>query len=819
MTSDQDQFATRVRSLGTETARAIHVRLSNELVTLLSSQLYQSPLKAVEELVVNSYDADARHCRVFVPNGGDDEVPVVLVYDDGIGMDAEGLEGLWLIGRSRKRTDDVELRNRRKQIGKFGIGKLATYAIANNVTYVTRSREGIFAVTCNFSQFQQDSEEIRPVELPVFRIDPWDRLEEVGILERACKLAGVDLKCLVDKEERRTWTIVLLENLKKHIQVGRLRWILGSAMPLGLSFELTLNGKVVTSSKEDTETVVEFAVQDLPRMRLESVSRTTREDWRVADGRLVAPSFPSGISGRAIVAGRSLHGGKSRDLGRSNGFFVRVRDRLINEEDALFGLPTLSHQTFNRFRADIAADDLDEVLTAQREGVGESKLKTALLPLLREVFNEARDRYEECIGAEKKRERRLREHERTYVSPRLVEHPIADVLSLSAKREMGGAEADESWFYLDVGDKEDMRTLLTALNAPARERKYRYRYRSDGAAARLVVLDAGESIFYLNSDHDVVREYGDEPGAQRLLEDLATGEALLEVYLREHGMLPHVVGEVLERRDTLLRRLANERRTSVAAVARFLRESVEDEYDLEVALVEASRAVGFVAKHVSGAGQPDGIGRFRDYPGGERTITLEAKSSKGTPTLAQLDFAGLEEHFRKVDAAGCLLVASGYPGGKKKERQLADVVEAVEIRHIGARDVLDIVLKCFAPAAVTEAVEGLLGEPSWAQRKLYEELMKALRRLEGRLEDEVRTVQHVAAEVSAVEEFARVTQGQVQSGLRDLAAASQGGLVVRNGRVIANVSLEELERRVAALTGVGGVPRGGGGRFGGEGRE
>ncbi len=572
-------------------------------------------------------------------------------------------------------------------------------------------------------------------------------------------------------------------------------------------------------------------------MRLESVSRTTREDWRVADGRLVAPSFPSGISGRAIVAGRSLHGGKSRDLGRSNGFFVRVRDRLINEEDALFGLPTLSHQTFNRFRADIAADDLDEVLTAQREGVGESKLKTALLPLLREVFNEARDRYEECIGAEKKRERRLREHERTYVSPRLVEHPIADVLSLSAKREMGGAEADESWFYLDVGDKEDMRTLLTALNAPARERKYRYRYRSDGAAARLVVLDAGESIFYLNSDHDVVREYGDEPGAQRLLEDLATGEALLEVYLREHGMLPHVVGEVLERRDTLLRRLANERRTSVAAVARFLRESVEDEYDLEVALVEASRAVGFVAKHVSGAGQPDGIGRFRDYPGGERTITLEAKSSKGTPTLAQLDFAGLEEHFRKVDAAGCLLVASGYPGGKKKEdaavarranegkvscwtvRQLADVVEAVEIRHIGARDVLDIVLKCFAPAAVTEAVEGLLGEPSWAQRKLYEELMKALRRLEGRLEDEVRTVQHVAAEVSAVEEFARVTQGQVQSGLRDLAAASQGGLVVRNGRVIANVSLEELERRVAALTGVGGVPRGGGGRFGGEGRE
>ena len=31
----------------------VRVRLSNELVQLLSDQLYQSPLKAIEELVVN----------------------------------------------------------------------------------------------------------------------------------------------------------------------------------------------------------------------------------------------------------------------------------------------------------------------------------------------------------------------------------------------------------------------------------------------------------------------------------------------------------------------------------------------------------------------------------------------------------------------------------------------------------------------------------------------------------------------------------------------------------------------------------------------
>ena len=46
----------------------VQVALTNELVHLLSDQLYQSPLKAIEELVVNAYDADATQCRLLVPS-------------------------------------------------------------------------------------------------------------------------------------------------------------------------------------------------------------------------------------------------------------------------------------------------------------------------------------------------------------------------------------------------------------------------------------------------------------------------------------------------------------------------------------------------------------------------------------------------------------------------------------------------------------------------------------------------------------------------------------------------------------------------------
>ena len=47
----------------------VDVTVEYEIVRLLSEQLYASPLKAIEELVVNSWDADATECRVYhAPN-------------------------------------------------------------------------------------------------------------------------------------------------------------------------------------------------------------------------------------------------------------------------------------------------------------------------------------------------------------------------------------------------------------------------------------------------------------------------------------------------------------------------------------------------------------------------------------------------------------------------------------------------------------------------------------------------------------------------------------------------------------------------------
>lgn len=62
------------------------VSLSNDLIKLLSDQLYQSPLKAVEELVVNAYDANATVCKLFVPTPSDLGNDFIVVFDNGEGM-------------------------------------------------------------------------------------------------------------------------------------------------------------------------------------------------------------------------------------------------------------------------------------------------------------------------------------------------------------------------------------------------------------------------------------------------------------------------------------------------------------------------------------------------------------------------------------------------------------------------------------------------------------------------------------------------------------------------------------------------------------
>lgn len=138
---------------GGEEVGAIELRISLGIIERFSDGLYSSPQKAFEELVANSYDAGAQHVYIQLPaspTGSD----TVVVVDDGESMDYKGLEELWHLGRSPKRAGGPGGGERiirgRRPIGKFGIGKLATYVLARQLTYVCRQGDKYLAVHDGF---------------------------------------------------------------------------------------------------------------------------------------------------------------------------------------------------------------------------------------------------------------------------------------------------------------------------------------------------------------------------------------------------------------------------------------------------------------------------------------------------------------------------------------------------------------------------------------------------------------------------------------------------------------------------------------------
>ncbi|OGN76346.1 MAG: hypothetical protein A2X25_08970 [Chloroflexi bacterium GWB2_49_20] len=792
------------------------VSLSNELVKLLSDQLYQSPLKAVEELVVNAYDADAKVCRVFVPAPSDTENDFIVIFDDGVGMDYEGLVNLWQIGRSNKRDENIQKMLKRKQIGKFGIGKLASRTIAYKLTHITKTGNRILSVTVDFRDFKDNpSATTQPVITSVREIVDKDFFNTNVRLSKMLDACGIKPE-EIGGTKYKTWTLAILEDLTekaRKIRQETLHWILSTAMPLQSDFVLFLNGTKVLSSKEVYEKWVEFNISELPAERLKALQESTGEKWSNEGNYLKSASFPSGVSGSVFVTKPSLSGGKSEDLIRSYGFFVRVRGRLINDNDPLFGLKPLFFGLYYRFHADIYADDLDEDLKASRETIEDTTIKDNFRHLLREIFNHTNHLYVKAQAAEDEK-RDKKEGERNQVSPRLVEYQVADVLVENTKSFIG-SEADESWFYLSLSSNDKLDDLIKTLYTPKRE-KYTYQYINNGPTARIVKFDPASSTFWINKDHEFAAEFINE-GVSRLLQEVVTAEALLEVYLRENQVSISAIGKILEQRDELLRSLIRDHSYSFETIARRLRDAATDKYELEISLVVAARSLGFTATHIAGAGNPDGLALFTEYPGGEKKITLEAKSSIDTPSLVAIDFASLQEHVINEKADGCLLVAPNYPGDSQEHyaaqrrannlkiscwtvEQLALFVESAEKRQFNANNILDIALTAFTPDEVTAQIKSLFEQPIWDKRSLYRAILNALRHLGGRLMDSPRTIDLVAGEVSRDKEFLGINKESIKEAASELAGASQGGMTFRDPNIIMHVSVDELERRLINLT-------------------
>ena len=99
--------------------RTIPVTIDKSHLIAIGEQLYTRSIELIREFINNAYDADATEVRVTVDESR------IMIWDNGTGMDHDGLLQYFNIGSPEKRARKRSTRYKRELIGQFGIGKFA----------------------------------------------------------------------------------------------------------------------------------------------------------------------------------------------------------------------------------------------------------------------------------------------------------------------------------------------------------------------------------------------------------------------------------------------------------------------------------------------------------------------------------------------------------------------------------------------------------------------------------------------------------------------------------------------------------------------
>jgi histidine kinase/DNA gyrase B/HSP90-like ATPase len=675
----------------------IEVRLSYRIVRLFSEGLYASPNKAIEELVANSFDAGARRVAVILPADFHEQGATIAVVDDGEGMDAGGLKQHWLIGKSDKR-DLAKLPLGRKQIGKFGIGKLATYVLASRLTHISKKAGKYYSTSMNFKAVDdRGDEEVEP-KTPI-------RISLRELTENQAKEALKNWTSAPMKESEfrlfgtgaaKSWTFAILSDLKDkvhEIRRGRLEWVLRTALPLRDDFAIYLDGARLEPSKAGKGRLKKWIlgkdIRDLPKPAPDDIeasedkTKPTDSETRFA----LEHQAVGRITGYAEVY-RDLLTGKSDELGRSHGFFVYVLGRLINAEDGHFGIPPdeLRHGTFGRIRVVAHMDALDEFLQSDRERIREGPVLKDAQNILRGIFNRIRPELEKADAEEEPGAKLARQLAGSPAS--LARRPIIEM----ARAALDGKIKSRYILLPLEATRNERDKLVAALETRAEtpERfvtgiEFVYNATSDDG---LAIYDAATGSLQVNGLHPFVGAFFDEFTSKASglpLEMFAMAEVLLESHLYQAGLKQGQIDLVMASRDQLLRYVAQEsgRRTALT-VANALRNARNDENRLEIEVVEAFRNLGFDATRVGGKGKPDGVAKAHLSPGDDNkprryATTLEAKSKKRDGTKLKTKTFGVSTIARQRDEYQCehaLVVAPAFDHTPGKDSALAKEIRA-----------------------------------------------------------------------------------------------------------------------------------------------
>ena len=717
--ADSSQGISTPETIGHRLEEDISVEISTRFLEHFSESLYSSPQKAFEELVSNSWDAGADRVDIRISENLNSENATMCVLDNGASMNVEGFKLLWKLAFSTKK-DTPELYGR-PVIGKFGIGKLATYVLAGKLTYICKADDDcIRRVTMDYSRAIPDDGEqqerlISQVKLPLYEVDEEQVKNALQHVDGGAELLKVidqgfpkpneeqtedefrAPKSELKKPSENTWTLVILSALKptgRDLKIGFLRRMLQAALPIGSEMAIFLNNELLSSSKLDLKKEKEWTIGPELEISCIEIDENDDEEGENAQSGGDDPSNTHGsglteipvtasdspcphikipdvgrVTGQVQLFRDRISGGKSDERGASNGFHVNVLGRIINQQDISFGQANLSHAAWARFRMTVRADGLNDYLTTNREQLTECRAVVVFRAFLRKVFNKARQQYDSEGESGLSDGGDVLVRSLGVISLKPLRNVVAE--TLESQSPLPGL-FDES----GLEDRKDMsRTWQedTAENIRSALGAVCYGQIDDGSFVKYRLKDRSMVV---NRDHPFVAEHSRTRAEKELLRTIAMVNFLTDVYVLDLGIEPDILKNMRNYRDRLLQFKALQRRKSGIHIAKLLRQVQHDSANskkFERVLSDALRYLGFEVEDMAKSGEPEGVASAYTYPTKQPTeqekqpplykFTFDAKSSKHKAAqTGNIDLAAMTEHRRKYQADHALVVAPGFSG-------------------------------------------------------------------------------------------------------------------------------------------------------------
>ena len=843
-----------------EARSTISVEISARFLQQFSEQLYSSPQKAFEELISNGWDAGANRVDVCIsPDLKTNPSATMAVLDNGASMDEEGLRQLWHIAFSPKRGKTSEYG--RPLIGKFGIGKLATYVLANKLTYICKAADGtIRRVTMNYGEIDLQMNQqfngdklIRDIKLDVFEVTAKEveqALQSVYggqeiftliLSDTSPPLAVFEdeygsVKTPVQRDAAKTWTLVVLSDLKKpghELKIGVLKRMLAAALPFGSEMAITVNETSLASSKLDIPRLSEWVIGpalDIDSVEIEtsdedattlSTTKKTAEEVAIPSDTTPVPhvTIPGigMVTGRVVLFADPISGGKSEERGSSNGFHVNVLGRVINQATPTFGENNLNHAAWSRFRMTVRADGLNEYLTTDRERFRDTTEMRVFRAFLHRAFNKARGAYDSDANSTLPHGGDVLVQSLGVLSL----NPLRSVVdsALASQPPIPGL-IDES----GITDKEKTRRIWkanTAENIRNALDQVKFEKMSDDSFVKFRVSD---NSIVLNTEHPFTAEHSHSKAEKELMRTIGMVSLLSDMFALEAGVEPVVLESIREYRDRLMRYRALQRRASGTHIAKLLLQTEHDSANskrLETVVSDALRYLGFQVKDLGKPGEPEGIASAYAMPTLQNptdehptpplySVAFDAKSSKHeNAATGNIKLDGVVEHRKKHKADYSLIIAPGYSEGALANRCAQQKVTPITAKDLGKLLEYTVeygaiplttfreIFEIYDPKAVSAWVEGLEARLKSSRSLTIDIFLKALTNLKGKIPDAL-SASTIAYECRDKLKAVSVKNEDVISVARGLSILVPDLVGVEGDKIIVNASPERVAAAVAA---------------------